>query len=1218
MMNNPLLDSDFLKDLSENYERTVYARIVALDIKEQPTDEISGRVTQGSITIDGNSSVRRSFSLTLIPGDTLQGQIDKNRAWEEVVNKHKTEIRLDDYYWGLSTKVRLYIGLKNSINPDYPDIIWFKQGTFILSAFNTSQSVNNYTVSIQGKDKMCMLNGEMGGMIESLTADFGKVKVETRDKDGKLEIIEEDVPIKTIIKEAVHKYGNEPFQNIIVNDLDDYGLELMEYRGDEEKPMYLLINEYSGESENIKFDGSSEYLLYENEKYTKTPIRLDSPNFKYDPRVGISMGADPDDVTRVYVEDASSTNNGQPTVYTVSKITYGETCGYRLTDLTFAGDLTAKVGDSITSILDKIKNMLGDFEYFYDIDGHFIFQRKKTYTMNKWNGIISDGIVDTYVKVKLTEDTYEPGIYYVRENNQYLISNRLDFNPVVSYYEKIDGARTSSAVETSPISYFFGNSNLVTSFNNTPNLSNLKNDFSIWGSRKSANSEKQIPIHLRYAVDKKPVEYTSYDGTKKFTVRPYEEILEEVTNKYHAQKTPNPNGLPEDWWDVHEWAEFYRIRTGAFPVDTIGTYCNPINIRLRDYFNVPDGKWYSGEVTHTDDIFYDIATNTVTDIHGVCAHDYQYYIRLAQNGIGAYIHKPQIPDVIISGDNKDTVFDNDLKIVTNLDWRELIYQMAIDYNANCHNDDFALKIYQNNEGIFNEDGTTGYEAYYTDMEGFWRTLYNSHPEAVGDIPDDSIPFYYTWDEENEVYIQTPFEDCVSIKSLPARRVKLYQLRGATYYELHRRDDFRYYAKNRQISLMDLLEDKTYYTSTAPGNYEKWTDNSSFDIGRKYYTYTGYKRVNMLERGKTYYTRTEVSEGQYTYTKALEIQKDGEYFVRDLGIKDVDYIKVQVFARGNQYYTLDEEGNYQKAFLYENDTIYYEDKGYETVLDLTECTSSDRYFIDEVQEDGEIVVKEVTTSLPRGSVVNFYKHVPSQHIENGRYYTIQSETTDGKTHYSFLSYQVICNFEMKKVYYELDGDEFVRYNIYNFKDNVRRYDNQDYNINTGWAINVTQDPSNLIFWFDFLDTDGEVAKYSVRAVGNRPKAVNDDNVKSIYYRETPCVIFVNADNWEKLRDVKPGYTYVKLNKDIENLFHISSQGKTAHAQLETFLYNFTYCTESISMTTIPVYHLQPNTRVSVRDDNSHINGEYLINRLTIPLTYNGTMNISAIKAADTIY
>jgi hypothetical protein len=55
-----------------------------------------------------------------------------------------------------------------------------------------------------------------------------------------------------------------------------------------------------------------------------------------------------------------------------------------------------------------------------------------------------------------------------------------------------------------------------------------------------------------------------------------------------------------------------------------------------------------------------------------------------------------------------------------------------------------------------------------------------------------------------------------------------------------------------------------------------------------------------------------------------------------------------------------------------------------------------------------------------------------------------------------------------------------------------------------------------------------------------------------------------------------------------------------------------------MTTIPVYHLQPNTKISVRDDKSQINGEYIITRLTVPLAYNGTMNISATRAADTIY
>ena len=39
--------------------------------------------------------------------------------------------------------------------------------------------------------------------------------------------------------------------------------------------------------------------------------------------------------------------------------------GYRLTDLVYTGDLISSIGDSLTSVLDKIKTMLGDFEYFY-------------------------------------------------------------------------------------------------------------------------------------------------------------------------------------------------------------------------------------------------------------------------------------------------------------------------------------------------------------------------------------------------------------------------------------------------------------------------------------------------------------------------------------------------------------------------------------------------------------------------------------------------------------------------------------------------------------------------------------------------------------------------------------------------------------------------------------------------------------------------------------
>ena len=53
------------------------------------------------------------------------------------------------------------------------------------------------------------------------------------------------------------------------------------------------------------------------------------------------------------------------------------------------------------------------------------------------------------------------------------------------------------------IAYTFKDFTMSQSFNNNPNLINLKNDFSIWGERETASGAK-IPIHMRYAIDRKP------------------------------------------------------------------------------------------------------------------------------------------------------------------------------------------------------------------------------------------------------------------------------------------------------------------------------------------------------------------------------------------------------------------------------------------------------------------------------------------------------------------------------------------------------------------------------------------------------------------------------------------------------------------------------------------------------------------------------------------
>jgi hypothetical protein len=48
---------------------------------------------------------------------------------------------------------------------------------------------------------------------------------------------------------------------------------------------------------------------------------------------------------------------------------------------------------------------------------------------------------------------------------------------------------------------------LFTSISEQPKVSDIKNDFSIWGVRKGISSE--LPIHARVAIHEKPTKYTT-------------------------------------------------------------------------------------------------------------------------------------------------------------------------------------------------------------------------------------------------------------------------------------------------------------------------------------------------------------------------------------------------------------------------------------------------------------------------------------------------------------------------------------------------------------------------------------------------------------------------------------------------------------------------------------------------------------------------------------
>lgn len=1014
-----LLDEHFLNEMAEQKQRDIYARIISLDIDENPIEQIEGKITTGSINIDGGSAVRRTCSLTMV----------------------SQEVNITNYYWGVKTKFKLEIGLKNKINKDYPDIIWYPQGIYVITTFNTSLSTNNCTISIQGKDKMCLLNGDVSGQMYA-SIDFGTEEViktemnavdfsytvnsaqimsqaiqkyyicdfsgftsnsipssiskennsqyifidKTRDKninknsyyynfnkqenkyDGKgttstakrkyklykkienpNEIFQEQaiykrtykknfffnkengqsyytietrdakdifsddstpkifyalkniyikndnltkekIPLEKIIREAVHTYGKEPYYNIIINDLESYGLEQLTYKGD--ITLYALKDLSSGEFTQLVRKGAISTL---------DEIINNTSDFQFEPR---NSEID-NNATKIYYNTTnktfSPTDSGNNISYTVAKFEYGDDIGYRLTDLVYTGDLVSNVGDSLTSVLDKIKTMLGDFEYFYDLEGHFVFQRKRTYISVSWNTMVDNN-----------------------DEKYFTFTN-----------------------DESKFSFNFEGNRLISAIQNSPKITNLRNDFSVWGKRKNT-SGVDVDIHMRYAVDKKPIYYKALDG--KIYITNTNICLNKNINWINLKTLIKYLQIPEENYD--SFFENILSSNGCTESD------------IRDQFLTKDVFFEEGdsENIHFCEAYWG---------KGNDKYNYQIYLygnTVPLKTINDYLNLAPANE----GDyNEFYIYIPSSVLFINLvDWREIIYQMALDYFAGqgCSNknpiflsdsesyltdpDQFLYEVGKRNPEYY-PTGYTGYEQYYTDMQGFWRQLYN--PEYVPEV-----------EYENGHY-----------------------------------------------------------------NNKNWTDS---------------------------------------------------------------------------------------------------------------------------------VVK--------------------------------------KTIYEYYSTA------------DLDADSNKLY----------------------WNKAVFESPETLNFWIDFLDSNLELSKFSVPQIGDRSKTVKDDKAGAIVYKEIPNLILYepkyedSEEESEYKKRIsqraeiinKSGYRFINLSKGFSQFFTISYRSKSVKDKVDDLLYEHSYAQDGITITSIPIYHLEPNTIIYVKDDNTGINGEYIATKFTIPLNYNGTMSITANKAPERIY
>ena len=1299
---NPLLDSNFLIQLNNDRNRTIYAHVISLNQYEHPIEQLEGVVTAGSITIDGKSAVRRICSLTLSA---------KN-------------LNINNVYWGISTIIKIEIGLQNNIigYKDYGNIIWFKQGIFILTDFKTTQTLNNYTINLTGKDKMCLLNGDVSGNLpapvrfdsytdatnqsyiigqselfdegtynnfeddlvaESILEGFNErygsdyqyirgaqkiISLNYIPKDNQIAtnaminfstdnnedswinlypllqeeknddikksytvnlneddiygfqvkncntgdqfiwVIEQKIPITIIIQEMMHQFGQERYSNIIIKDIEPYALEMLDNNFGSD--FYLLHNGEIYTNLISKETLLKEYELFESENSYKTseievdPVSNEIINFIFrnyveeddisliDVLANSTLSQDIKSFTKVH---KIGTNFNQ--VYTVLPVLDKEVAGYGMTLLVYPDELRGEPGESITSILDKIVNMLGNYEYFYDLNGQFVFQAKPAYLKTAWNNTI-----------------------YLKDDNY--------ISPAELYTK---------------VAYTFDDSFLTTEYQNTPNMNNIKNDYIIWGERRNL-SGNNIKFHGRYAIDNPPLEYTDFNGYT-WTSNKRQSLLSNLIKKkeaminnyehiynYPLDYSPEESG----WWEVNDWANFYMKSLGIdLSVNsTVLQYYHPIYSpqESTDSLKIFNEYFLNNDETKIRKTISDVFTIEYNDLektdikqiyaHGRCAHTYSQFMDLRilnqgwdyqkkesshlnssiintydsnrrftlDNGgivtvaydpdyTTSFIYKPILPTNItafISEQVLKTLYPDTINeagkkreyaLDYDVDWRELIHIMADDWYAHHYEDDYEINLRKNNcwpeldINLF-PYGRTGYEQYYLDFTsigGCWMDIY--------DIYQVQYDYYNIHSDLQQLYPDT-------WKKLQKLKTPIYTDKIVNNFEV-------YDIQREKI--------KNYY-------------NVSFLIKNKDKFYIK-KELNILSN------------------YISNITQDTRY--------EIEQEKSEINTRKNELSQLANE------ILLKYDTIISETTENEELTEEEKENLIYNYNTQKQQELEPLLAEDSLLTLKQNELIK--KQETGDDLAlfscliNANILSVLNTTS------SFFINLINANDLTQKLWgNNLDVLQTI-YNVYSQKNKYFQSGTYKY-----WIKDVVYNPEKLTFWFDFFKADEMgIGKFAISVIGDRPKTINDSAIKTIIYRDTPDVIYCSYQEYIYYKSrmaLKDGYKYIiigdgenyladeidkiespeNLPNNIKQFFARSIRGKSVHEQADDMLYQYSYYNDTVNINSVPIYYLQPNTIISIKDDLSKVIGYYIMDKINISLAYNGTMQITSVKAPERIY
>lgn len=1031
------------------------------------------------------------------------------------------DINYYKHFFGISKKIDIEIGLSNDFNNKYPDLVWFQMGRYILTNATFANNVNGgVIININIGDKMNLLNGYCGGTISS-TVEVDKIS----DIDAEGKIYERRASIYEMLLEMINHLGGEELGRILISDLETTTKTGLRIKSDNAKKYYL-----DKDGENIQI---------------KEFIEGESPQG-------------------------------------VETFSAGDFIGYRSIDYTYPTKdyFTLNSGDSVVTGLDKIKSTLGNYEYFYDLNGNFRWQEIKNYKNTS----------------KATMDLRN------LENKNYLIDR-----------------------DNGNAFYDFEDSGIIISYNNSPQYSNLKNDFIIWGTRTvGEGSEKRtFPIQYHLAIDDKPEVPQEFNEDNIYLIIEDEnfetgEIKYKMPILYETIFQLPSIGREDSIYFVKETQQIYKYDPTGEQYIKIFTkdIKNPtennkifydtynqlykdtenINIEKDSEFNTIKEKYLEMQTLAQDITNF---TNGMKESLSITIdskelsfitkeiekqlENYSSSCNQLESLLNTYVNGSYLDE---KGNNIFYSTENNLpKIVLLLDRikNARFYRGSKDIIKNLENfDDNILKSYRTNWEKQLKDYKESLEKYYG--------LFVDYENAKTTIEKNKIK-----DEANKIFYFSPTD----VSELLDQLNKDFYIENPTIGKYEQLIAQRERVFNNILTKIGILTDTsennfilnedykigdTLYSSKSFRNYidnylDGLFDNKLLDIFIRLFT----EQFNVLIN--IYYLSLQQSWDNSSLLIELESFQNSlkkSIFITTLfplsGISHLlnDTIDVLYIYNSKEDFPTDISENKNIGFLDGgNGDVYIPSKkaGYYAATGI----SSVRY----------IFPQDWRTML-------FLQNLDTYSSENN-IYGVELQSRWGEL------FDLIPYIDEKEEKHYKDG-----YIVYT--DQMKE--------------NVYSKPDLLNYWLDFIDSKAmDFNELKISNIGRRTLVQKNDKVNCIYAPQIPDYIILedSEENQKMIQELEErGQKYIIANKDF--LDQCDTNGLTLYSAFDSIsnsLYSYLGYNNTINITCLPMFFLEPNIRIKLRDESSDIYGDYVIKSFSISLNNLSTMNITCTKVIDSI-